>query len=390
MTLEFFTIMLHTAEQGFFERRLEPLFPQALKEFSIWGNSAARWCFIAGLIILALLLRKIPGLLIRPYLKRLEKGKNGSKLASLIETELLPVIYYVVPLLFFTLVTLVVLNIPDSVRAFLIMLNRAFYLILTTYLLVRLAGLLIFRIGTKGIHGEGLSKGSAHFYKKLIEICGIFICLLGILSVFGVNVTSLVAGLGLGGLAVSLAAQDSLSNLIAGLFIMWDKVVTAGEEIRIGDVEGTVVSLGLRSSKIRAYDRTLIAVPNKVLAGQNLINITRSDRRRVMFTFTLPLDITNEELAELEKSVRSYWTERPKVKPEDGYCGIDGILEQGIQFLVRYYVEDPSYAAWQEEKTAFLQKMWSVLRSMGLNKPFRSAEIKLNKDLSVLPGESFE
>lgn len=105
---------------------------------------------------------------------------------------------------------------------------------------------------------------------------------------FGVPVTPLVAGLGAGGLAIALASQYTVENLIAGLVIFADKPVKIGDECQYGAVRGRVERIGLRSTRIRGIDRTLISIPNAEFAKSQLVNFSNRDRIPLSITLTLP------------------------------------------------------------------------------------------------------
>jgi MscS family membrane protein len=105
---------------------------------------------------------------------------------------------------------------------------------------------------------------------------------------FGVPVTPLVAGLGAGGLAIALASQYTVENLIAGLVIFADKPVKIGDECQYGSVRGRVERIGLRSTRIRGTDRTVISIPNAEFAKSQLVNYSGRDRIPLTITLTLP------------------------------------------------------------------------------------------------------
>lgn len=143
------------------------------------------------------------------------------------------------------------------------------------------------------------------FYKKMFNAFLTIVAAISILSVFGVDVRGLLAGLGLGGLAISLAAKDTLSNIIAGIEILSDDIFEAGDTIQVGEVEGDVENIGMRSCRIRAYDHTLIYMPNSLLANEAVVNISRMGKRRIMLNMNLSSKATAKEIIELRKRVQA-------------------------------------------------------------------------------------
>ena len=104
------------------------------------------------------------------------------------------------------------------------------------------------------------------------------LAILGVLSYWGYNTTTILAGLGVGGLAVALAAQKTLENLFGGISVIGDRPVLVGDECRFGDRTGIVTDIGLRSTRIRTPDRTVIIVPNGQFSSMTLENISQRDK----------------------------------------------------------------------------------------------------------------
>jgi len=130
----------------------------------------------------------------------------------------------------------------------------------------------------------------------------------------GISVTPLVAGLGVGGLAVALAAQHTTENLIAGIVLFTDKPVRIGEECQFGSVRGTVEEIGLRSTRIRSDDRTLITIPNAEFAKLQLINFTRRDHILFKAVLALASDTSTTQMRTLLVRLRKLLMAHPQVE----------------------------------------------------------------------------
>jgi len=113
---------------------------------------------------------------------------------------------------------------------------------------------------------------------RVIDILGIFAALLVLLHFFGVSPTAGLAGLGVGGIAVALAAQKTLENIVGGVSLILDRAVLAGDTLKVGDIVGTVEDVGLRSIRIRTPDRTMVIVPNGQIANMNLETLSARDK----------------------------------------------------------------------------------------------------------------
>ena len=115
-------------------------------------------------------------------------------------------------------------------------------------------------------------------FRRMMDGLVLFAGLLFSLYHFGINPTAALAGLGVGGIAVALAAQKTLENVIGGISLIADQAVRAGDTLKLGDISGTVEDVGLRSTRIRTLDRTLISVPNGQVANMSLETLSARDK----------------------------------------------------------------------------------------------------------------
>lgn len=116
------------------------------------------------------------------------------------------------------------------------------------------------------------------FVRSAVDILIIFVGLLIVLHYFGIDATAAVAGLGVGGIAVALAAQKTLENVIAGISLVSDKAIRVGDVLKVSNTVGTVSSIGLRSTRIRTMGRTVVNVPNGQIASASLENLSARDK----------------------------------------------------------------------------------------------------------------
>jgi MscS family membrane protein len=112
----------------------------------------------------------------------------------------------------------------------------------------------------------------------VFDLLVVFAGVLVTLHYFRVNATAALAGLGVGGIAVALAAQKTLENVIGGVSLIFDQAVCVGDLLKVGDTQGTVADIGLRSTRIRTLDRTVVSVPNAQIANMSLEDISSRDK----------------------------------------------------------------------------------------------------------------
>ena len=140
--------------------------------------------------------------------------------------------------------------------------------------------------------------------KKLVKILAALIGALLIFYMAGINLTAVIAGLGVGGIAVAFAAQKTLENLFGGITIVSDQPIRVGDFCRVGEYLGTVQAVGLRSTRIRTLGRTVVSIPNGQLATMNLENFTLRDKIWFNHTLSLRYETTPEQLRYILAEIR--------------------------------------------------------------------------------------
>ncbi|MEM3374201.1 MAG: mechanosensitive ion channel family protein [Candidatus Woesearchaeota archaeon] len=140
--------------------------------------------------------------------------------------------------------------------------------------------------------------------RKIVKISLTAVAIIMILDNMGYHVTSILAGLGIGGLAFALAAQDLLGNFFGGLTIIIDKPFKVGEYIQIGDVQGEIVEIGLRSTKLKTPNGEFITIPNKFITEKATINHKRLNQKLVIMTLNLVYNTSNEKMKKAKKIIQ--------------------------------------------------------------------------------------
>lgn len=164
-------------------------------------------------------------------------------------------------------------------------------------------------------HRPSLSGSAAvlRLVRRLIDGIVLFSGLLFTLYHFGINLTATLAGLGVGGIAVALAAQKTLENVIAGVSLVVDRAVNVGDFLNLGDIQGTVVEVGLRSTRIRTVDRTVVSLPNGQIANMRLETLSLRDKFLFHPVVGLRYETTPVQLRSFMAGVRSLLNEHANV-----------------------------------------------------------------------------
>ncbi len=183
----------------------------------------------------------------------------------------------------------------------------------------------------------------ARFTKVAFVLFGIVV----LLAQLGVSVASLIAGLGIGGLALALAAQKTVENLFGTVSIGVDRPMREGDFVKVYDQVGTVEQIGLRSTRIRTLDRTVVTIPNGELANQRIESYTLRDRMRLAQIVALPYGTSSEQvrtvLADLEAILRAH----PKIWPDAVVVKLQKFGESSIDIEVMAWFQTPVWAEFQ-------------------------------------------
>jgi MscS family membrane protein len=150
-------------------------------------------------------------------------------------------------------------------------------------------------------------------FRRGADVLIVFAGLIAVLRHFRIDPTPALAGLGVGGIAIALAAQKTLENVIAGASLIFDQAVRVGDFLKMGEVSGTVDSIGLRSTRIRTLERTIVSVPNSQIANASLETISARDRFWFHPVVGLRYETTPEQLRVVVSGIKAMLDELPEV-----------------------------------------------------------------------------
>ncbi len=198
------------------------------------------------------------------------------------------------------------------------------------------------------------------------------VVLLAMLSNLGVNITAFIASLGVGGVAVALAAQNILGDLFASLAIAIDKPFEVGDFIVLGSVSGTVEMVGVKTTRIRSLGGEQVVMSNTELLKQTISNYKRLQRRRIVFGFGITYDASADQAAEIPALVKSVVEASPRLQFDRAH--LKGFGESSLDYEVVYIVLDPDYNLYMDEQQRInleLMRLFSA-RNIGFAFPTRT------------------
>jgi MscS family membrane protein len=207
-----------------------------------------------------------------------------------------------------------------------------------------------------------------------------------ILEVWGIEVGPLIAGLGLFGVAVALGAQDLFKNLIAGLFVIGERRFNAGDWIKVdGVVEGTVESIGFRTTRIRGFDKAPVFVPNSKLSDNAVTNFSGMTYRRISWMIGLEYRTTTAQLREIRDGIEAYIVGNTDfAQPDDAatFVRIDKFSDSSIDILLYCFTRSTVWAEWLEVKERLALEIKRIVEDAGSGFAFPSQSIYVE----TLPG----
>lgn len=194
------------------------------------------------------------------------------------------------------------------------------------------------------------NKNGAKFICKLIRILIYIIAGFIIITELGYNLNGLVAGLGIGSAIIALAVQDVAKNLLGGVTILTDGVFSVGDYIKVGENQGTVEGITIRSTRIRTLDGMELTMPNGILANSNIINYNRMEQRRIEINLVFDSNISYDVLSRIKEEIRSVLNNYPHVIKNSLNINYTEINKDEIKLHIYLYTDMVDYSDYLEVK----------------------------------------
>jgi MscS family membrane protein len=228
---------------------------------------------------------------------------------------------------------------------------------------------------TESKQDDQLIDFASELIKITIVIFSIFI-ILG--SVFEVNIGSLIAGLGIGGLALALAAKESLENLLSSFIIFFDKPFMVGDTVKIGSTFGTVEKIGFRSTRLRTPEKSYLTVPNSNMINAELDNYSLRTFRRVKFNVGITYGTSVEQIKGIVEEIQQL-LDKHKHTNMDGKCRFIDFGASSLDIMVLYYIDSMDYTLFLEVKQEINFKIMGIIAKNGSDFAFPTQTIQIDK-----------
>jgi len=328
-----------------------------------------KWCVLAVAIVLGFVLRPLIQFLLKeikkhnPFLKRFPQSFLSHLLQQKVER---PLAWALVIFFWFA--------VGDAIELggkFAIYYNHflrgllALYLIRLVYYAVDAGGAVLKEMAakTESTYDDQLVPFATRSMKVLVVVLGVLIAL----QSFGLNVMSILAGLGLGGLALALAAQDTAANLFGSITILFDHPFKVGDWIKIKDMEGTVEDIGFRSTRIRTFYNSVITIPNAMMAKETIDNMGVRPYRRIRQVLGVTYETSPAKIEQFCEQVRYLIKQHPKVNPETVVVNFNNYNASSLDILVNFHLQVFTGAEELEHQQNIFIEILKIASQMGID-----------------------
>jgi len=352
--------------------------------FDVWtkGISGVNISEIVIALLIFLFFLFLRGIFSKFVIKRLEnyvsKSTNNFD-NSLVFSMEGPAKFFPIVLGFF--VSTSYLTIETQAAEFLETINRSLITILIFWTFHQIIG--PFSVVIKSV-GDLISRDLVNWIIKAIKVLIFILGVAAVLELWGIKIGPIIAGLGLFGVAVALGAQDLFKNLISGILVLVERRFQVGDWIFVEDViEGTVESIGFRSTVVRRFDKSLATIPNFQFAEKAVINNSQITNRRIFWVIGLEYRTTSKQLTDIKKEIEEYIKKSEHFTTSDGTIlsvKIDQFAASSIDIKLICFTKTKHYLEWMKVKDILAMEIKNIVEKNKASFAFPSTSIYVEKN----------
>jgi len=224
------------------------------------------------------------------------------------------------------------------------------------------------------------------FAPLLTQAIKVTIFLVGVLVVIqnlGYSIGSVLAGLGIGGLAFALAAQDTLANLFGTFVMLMDKPFKVGDWVQFKDIDGDVESIGFRSTKVRTWSKSVKIVPNKLLTSEIIQNWSKMPKRRVKMTIGITYQSSPEQIVKLRDKMEQILLDDPDIDKSYYLVYFNNFGPSSLEFFIYYFTSTIVWKDYLEIRQRINIKFMEAVADLGLSFAFPSQTVYFGDQLKI-------
>jgi MscS family membrane protein len=236
---------------------------------------------------------------------------------------------------------------------------------------------------------KDLSKEIGNFFLTILKVLIFAMGLAAILQVWGINVTALVASLGIGGLAFALAAKDTIANLFGSFSLLADRTVRIGEWVKVGTVEGVIEDIGMRTTKIRSFDKSIITVPNHVLADNPIENFSRRGVRRIKMAVGVTYGTTGQQMRGIVQDIREMLASHEGIAHDETLLvNFESFGESSLNLFIYTFTNTANWANYMQIREDVHLRIMEIVESHGSSFAFPSQSLYIESLPPVEPQQA--
>ncbi|MFR5876897.1 MAG: mechanosensitive ion channel family protein [Eubacterium sp.] len=217
------------------------------------------------------------------------------------------------------------------------------------------------------------------FITNILKILVIAFAVVMVISELGYNINGLITGLGVGGLAVSLAAQEAISNLISGFIIVFEKPFIVGDMIQTSTIQGVVEEVTMRSTKIRTLEDSVVTIPNSTLADDAIINISRMDKRLINLEFGLIYSTSNDLMKKCQDDIEKYLTDDANILESPIRVNFSKLDDSSLNIAITCYTATSDINEYLKILSNVNYKIKEIIERNGAEFAYPSSSIYIEK-----------
>lgn len=354
-----------------------------------FSNTIGDYLWLLGLILFAILFKKVISKYLSNILyKSIQKHVEGVESEKLFDLLYKPISLFILLIICFLATTH--LEFPSEwhlapenkfgLRMFLHKSYLGFLVISISWIALRLTDFGALVLLTKAEKTESKQDDQiiafAKEFSKVILLILTFFFVLG--TVFNVDIGAIIAGLGIGGLALALAAKESLENLLASFTIFFDKPFVVGDLVQVGTISGTVEKVGFRSTRIRTLEKSFLTIPNKKMVDSELDNLTLRTFRRVKHNIGLVYGTTPEQIIAIVNDLQKFIDEHAHTNQE-GKVSFTDFGSSSLEIMVQYFVDTMDWAVYLQVKQDINFKIMEIVKKHNTNFAYPTTTVFLNQ-----------
>ena len=357
---------------------IERFVPRGIRETRIFSIPLYRWLALLLVVVMALVIAGLLSRLLIPLLHPLVKRMTREEDDRLLDALRMPFRLVVLAVCFrvFAMTSPTVLS-----RQLWTNCAAILGIIAITWLVIRFSDIVSKMAGRR--LGESRLASKAAVLTLLHRVFKIGVAIAGALAIIyaaGGNITTILAGLGLGGLAIAFAAQKTLENLFGGVSLISDEPIRVGDFCRFGDQQGTVEDIGLRSTSVRTLDRTILSIPNGQLSMMTLENFALRDKFFFNPKIGLRYETTPEQMRHVLAEIREMLRTHPRVEQEGARVRFKEFGASALTVEVFAYVAASDFPAFLEIQEEMLLCILDIIVAGGTGLAFPSQTTYLARD----------